>query len=246
MSKICAWCGKEFEPPSKRSDYCTDECARQARLKRQRDYQKQRRGTPATKVCVICGKEFEIKHGNSKTCSEGCATEHKRRVMRELYEKGKKARKPKKHQEPRIRICVICGKEFTVRGNSICCSDKCRAENGRKLSREYYWAHKKTTMRTCVICGTEFVAKGAMKVCGMEECRVKRDRQRQKDYWESYSAIAKQKRKEYEAELKAKQQPLFDGKVLDRAEMTVDEYNKTHGTNYSYGQYVFYVERDLI
>lgn len=35
---------------------------------------------------------------------------------------------------------------------------------------------------------------------------------------------------------------VLDGKVLHKAEMTVDEYNRTHGTNYSYGQYVFYVE----
>jgi hypothetical protein len=109
---------------------------------------------------------------------------------------------------------------------------------------EYYWSHKEVKMRKCVICGAEFVAKGAMKVCG-NKCQVIRDKQRQKDYWESYSTIAKQKKKEYEAK-RMEEQPMLDGKVLDRAEMTVDEYNRTHGTNYSYGQYVHYVERNLI
>jgi hypothetical protein len=43
----------------------------------------------------------------------------------------------------------------------------------------------------------------------------------------------------YQPETEARE---LDGKVLQKAEMTVDEYNRTHGTNYSYGQYVHYVE----
>jgi hypothetical protein len=190
------------------------------------------------KICAWCGKEYTDPK-KRKYCSVMCAkSAHSKKCV-----ESNKRREAAKNEPKEKRICVICGKEFDVgRGNSICCSDKCRAENLRRHSMEYYWSHKEVKMRKCVICGTEFVAKGAMKVCGKEECRVKRDKQRQKEYWESYSTIAKQKRKEYEAELKAKQQSLFDGKVLDRAEMTVDEYNKAHGTNYSYGQYVFYVE----
>ena len=96
-------------------------------------------------------------------------------------------------------------------------------------------------MHKCVVCGTEFEAKGSLKVCS-DKCREIRDKERQKQFWQSYRAVYKQKKKEHVAKLKEQQQPMFDGKVLHRAEMTVDEYNKAHGTNYSYGQYVYYVE----
>ncbi len=39
-----------------------------------------------------------------------------------------------------------------------------------------------------------------------------------------------------------KSKPIVDGKVLHKAQTIVDEYNRTHGTNYSYGQYVHFVE----
>ena len=195
------------------------------------------------KKCAWCGKEFDAKHGKIKYCTPLCAKlAHNQRCT----ESNKRRAEAGHPLQPKTRIGVICGTEFTVgRGGSICCSDECRAENGRRHSLEYYFAHKEVKMRKCEICGTEFVAKGSMKVCG-NECRQIRDKKKRQEYWGSYGTIAKQKKKEYEARLKEQQQPVLDGKVLHRAEMTVDEYNRTHGTNYSYGQYVHFVERNLI
>lgn len=79
-----------------------------------------------------------------------------------------------------------------------------------------------------------------------EEFKAK-ERERAKKY---YYSVGKKKRQEEAQRRKAEKEQQkqltitreLDGKVLHKAEMTVDEYNRTHGTNYSYGQYVHYVE----
>ena len=238
MSKICAWCGKEYEPQTKRSSYCTEECQTEARKKRQREYQTQKRGTPKTRACVICGKEFAITHGNIKTCSEDCAKEHRRRTMHELYERNKT-------QE--YRTCVICGKEFEVHSRTITCSMACR----RKQQIQWYDDNVKDkrtpNMRTCIVCGKEFDSRNNAKVCSME-CREIREKQVRKEFYQRYKKIGKKWSRDNSDKAKGEvcqvevEHRKLDGKVLHRAEMTVDEYNRTHGTNYSYGQYVFYVE----
>lgn len=37
-----------------------------------------------------------------------------------------------------IRECKICGKEFTVKTNAVCCSPECRKKNKNKLSKDSY------------------------------------------------------------------------------------------------------------
>lgn len=191
-----------------------------------------------SKICQLCGKEYES--NRSKYCSKECAKEAKRQTFLE-YQKQKNANKPKQK-----RICVVCGKEFESNYGAKCCSDECREKNTQQWVHDYYEAKRKIKQRKCVVCGKEFESRANMKVCG-EECRTIRDEKRAKEFYEKYKAIAKQKKKERTARLK--EEPLvevehrkLDGKVLHKAQMTVDEYNRTHGTNYSYGQYVFYVE----
>ena len=43
IRKACAICGKDFIPTGKRSKYCSS-CAEKARLKRQRNYMREKRG----------------------------------------------------------------------------------------------------------------------------------------------------------------------------------------------------------
>lgn len=190
------------------------------------------------KICAYCGKEYDS--NRSKYCSEECSKSAKRQTFLE-YQRQKNANKPKQ-----TRICVVCGKEFKSNYGAKCCSDECREKNTQQWVHDYYEAKRKIKQRKCVVCGKEFESRANMKVCG-EECRTIRDEKRAKEFYEKYKAIAKQKKKERTARLK--EEPLvefehrkLDGKVLHKAEMTVDEYNRTHGTNYSYGQYVHYVE----
>lgn len=169
-------------------------------------------------------------------------------LNRRLTIKGEELQKKTKL----IRKCEICGEEFEVgRGSPKTCSEDCRAKYQQQYWENYYLVHKDVVMRECVVCKKTFERKGNLQVCS-ENCRTVRDEQKAKDFYEKYKPIARQKKKEWKARMKA-EEPLvevehrkLDGKVLHKAQMTVDEYNRTHGTNYSYGQYVHYVERDLI
>lgn len=199
-----------------------------------------------SKICAWCGKEFDERHYNQKFCSDDCASQAKAKRTLDYYHQ-KATNKPKK-----MRKCIVCGEEFEVKqGGRKVCSDKCRAINDSRRASKHYYAHKEVVIKTCVICGKEFEVTGSHTVCGAE-CRKIRDEKTAKAFYEKYKPIARQKKKEWKARMKA-EEPLvevehrvLDGKVLDKAEMTVDEYNKAHGTNYSYGMYVHYVERNLI
>lgn len=109
-------------------------------------------------------------------------------------------------------------------------------------------AKKPRKKRICEVCLKEFiVGRGDPNVCG-KECRDIRNKKRTQNYYKNNKEQFRENKRKSLARLKAEEQMLevehreLDGKVLHRAEMTVDEYNRTHGTNYSYGQYVFYVE----
>ncbi len=199
MSKICAWCGKEYESQARRSKYCSSLC---------------------------------VKLAKNQSCIE--------------YNKRRNANKPKQ-----TRICIVCGKEFKSNYGAKCCSDECREKNTQRWVHDYYEAKRKIKIRKCVVCGKEFDTRANMKVCS-EECRTIRDSQKAKEFYEKYKLIAKQKKKERTAKVKEENQLAevehrkFDSKVLHKAQMTVDEYNRTHGTNYSYGMYVHYVENKYI
>jgi len=102
-----------------------------------------------------------------------------------------------------------------------------------------------------MICGKEFERTNENRKFCSDECRKEQARRQSEKFYRQYTQIQRQE----DAELKKSVQEMtddvyqpeyehreLDGKVLHKAEMTVDEYNRTHGTNYSYGQYVHYVE----
>ena len=94
----------------------------------------------------------------------------------------------------------------------------------------------------CKICGKNFIPKVHNQViCGGEDCRKTNEMNNRKARTKANAELMKEHTKTKRAQIEVEAVQL-DGKVLDRAEMTVDEYNRTHGTNYSYGQYVHYVE----
>lgn len=175
-------------------------------------------------ICKWCGKEFDAPNSKVKYCSDRCRKKKQNAYEREFYKK-QRASQPKP-----VRVCMICGKEFErTNENRKFCSDECRKEQAKRKSYEYNRQCKELQRQE-----DDFFTK--------EQSR------------KYYLAIGEKKRQEealrrkaidkiiddtYQPEVETRE---LDGKVLHKAEMTVDEYNRTHGTNYSYGQYVHYVE----
>jgi hypothetical protein len=152
-------------------------------------------------------------------------------------------------------ICKWCGKEFDAPNSKVkYCSDYCRKKKQYAYEKEFHKkrrASRPNPIKVCLICGKEFERTNENRKFCCDECRKEQARrqkaafhrlytqeQRKKDA-ELKKAIQKMTDDVYQPEYEARK---LDGKVLHKAEMTVDEYNRTHGTNYSYGQYVHYVE----
>jgi len=119
----CLCCGKEFEVLASiirrgQGKYCSYSCAHKARTKK------------VKRKCEVCGKVFEaplglVVRGYAKYCSRSCRN------------KGRKVSYP-------IKVCPICGKEFTPAINvqkycSIKCANKASYEKIKK-DKFYYKA----------------------------------------------------------------------------------------------------------
>ena len=78
MTKICKFCGEEFEARDNRTLYCSDECKHEAYKKYQREYKQnyvpldKRAVKTITRICPICGKEFTTSRYNKTYCSNEC------------------------------------------------------------------------------------------------------------------------------------------------------------------------------
>lgn len=194
-------------------------------------------------ICKECGKEFEPKTKRDVYCSKDCYASSRKEQSRLNAN-----RYYHQHKITQYKICKACGATFaTKQGGAVtCANDECKRNYRAMKAREKYIKKREALPEKppkqpceCAVCSRLFIPhKPNTKVCS-EECRE----QFKKDYHKRYRQMAKLKPKDefYLPKPKAETKPL-DGKVLHRAEMTVDEYNRTHGTNYSYGQYVFYVE----
>ena len=124
-------------------------------------------------ICAQCGREYEaVNAGNNKFCSAEC----------------------QKAYDSKIRICEICGKEFSRVYDSRFCSQKCVGEYLKKQetktcptcgktfsdvvskNRKYCSpecaaeSYKKRETRICIHCGKEFSARieGDQKFCSQE------------------------------------------------------------------------------
>ena len=154
-----------------------------------------------------------------------------------------------------LKQCQWCGKEFDAPNSKHrYCSDKCHKKKQYAYENEFYKkkrALQPKPIKVCMICGKEFErTKHNLKFCS-DECRKEQAKRQSKKFHRQYKQEEAQRRKAekeridimiddvYQPEYEERE---LDGKVLHKAEMTVDEYNRTHGTNYSYGQYVHYVE----
>ncbi len=62
------------------------------------------------KICVQCGETFEAKRSDAKYCSKKC-----RQVFSTRKIRGTK----------NVKICLICGTEFSTNGKRQYCSEQC-------------------------------------------------------------------------------------------------------------------------
>ena len=119
--KICALCGKEFMGSGTKK-YCSDECAREARNAKMKQYKIDQGITIGTeRECPICGKTFHAS-GNQKYCSNDCR---------------KEAMKPTYPHEIK-HVCAQCGKEF-VGGPAAKRCPECRGKKKTGPSRLDEW-----------------------------------------------------------------------------------------------------------
>lgn len=162
---ICKYCGKEFEPKTKRkaTPVCyTQECRRK--------YLNERRKVGGTiSICQFCGKEFRQRQGGHTIACSDCYPEYRKGYEKEYnreYLKRKrnedpawwrkrgeqsqdyannapnsKSRIARLEKAKRIEdgvICKNCGKEFMPRTGLVQICDECKKETVRKC-RKRVW-----------------------------------------------------------------------------------------------------------
>lgn len=122
--RICAHCGKEFEPTRRRRKFCCKDCGYLYYLAQNRS-RTAAQLAETVKVCEWCGKNFTPKRVNQKYCCPECQ-----------YKDHSAKKKEAQKQQRAVATCVICGKP-TNRARTIkYCSKECYEESRRRVFRE--------------------------------------------------------------------------------------------------------------
>ena len=142
---------------------------------------------------------------------------------------------------------MLCGKEFepTHHRRKYCCELCAKAAQIYKINKRAKEKRVKV-QKKCAVCPNLFYPHNGRKTCS-DECRKIYYKNYAKKYEVNYRHLYRTKPKpeikdDFDYIFKKSEAKPLDGNVLHKAEMTVDEYNRTHGTNYSYGYYVHYIE----
>jgi predicted nucleic acid-binding Zn ribbon protein len=151
-ARQCVVCEREF-PARNFAKTCSPECSRNLWLANRRKYyaansekilaQQRKRQRPIIRQCVVCGKEFDNRKG-AKTCSPEHLKEYRRVCGHEYYLVNREKwvvrdREQRAKRSPKIRQCVVCGKDVVVvSGKENTCSPKCKAERRRAMERARY------------------------------------------------------------------------------------------------------------
>lgn len=134
-------------------------------------------GKKSTFTCALCGRDYEsVNRSNNTYCSTKC---------KKIAERTRAAE---------IKICAVCGKEFTTSDDARFCSRKCIAESFKrqetkicpvcgKIFSDVVSKHRKhcspecaaealrrREIRTCLHCGKEFstLTNGKQKFCSRQ------------------------------------------------------------------------------
>lgn len=123
--------------------------------------------------CEICGKEYVKRSRRSHVCSAECGHEYLNRRMREymrsyywrvqrpkrLLEKAakeeadtKETPRPKRKSRRSVRICIICGRDFTSQSSRVkCCGPECQAVRKRWLELIYNARRARKRRKTALV-----------------------------------------------------------------------------------------------
>lgn len=184
-TRVCAWCGKEFEAATIRTACCSEPCRRRwKRSGRNPDWYKKK----GERECPICGKVFEPLSYRAVYCSRRCKDrdrekERKRyaakridyksrsQIMREAEER-KAERQEQKQKELAeryavARYCVQCGREFhTLQPNQKTCSKECsKARQNRRNDKRIN--QQNIVDRNITLATLYWRDKGVCHICGM-------------------------------------------------------------------------------
>jgi len=184
--KKCKWCGEEFTPHHHTSDYCSDECRKNQKTKRERDKIRSKITKPEIE-CLLCGKKF-IPEGYKnltriKYCSDYCRNtwNDKKRWDRLKKEKAEKIEIPQK------RECEICGKEFLQvhKGHKHTCSPECNIKRQHLIGKSRREEIRKALFsvpRICEFCSKEYLPNMYHQKYCSDKCQqaYKKAREREK------------------------------------------------------------------
>lgn len=105
-TKICRWCGKEFESDNHPECYCSAECKKLSLKERKAEWAKKNRARKkalkeknATElICVNCGKKFITTDNRRKYCTIECKTKWSNaKAMKKYYEQKAEQAGSQKH-----------------------------------------------------------------------------------------------------------------------------------------------------
>ena len=97
--KKCEYCGKDYEPKTSRSMYCSRECNDEAHKKRMRKRYAIKHKIGEERICACCGKKFKAKSEKGKFCSTKCNWASRNGA------------------HPIERKCEVCGNSFITSDN---------------------------------------------------------------------------------------------------------------------------------
>lgn len=169
--KKCSQCGVEKKYTSEHFHY---KDKKRGKLRnnckdcRNKEVQKKYGETKHAYTCKNCGKEYKAKAINRNSfCSRKCYFELKKinKARMDLINSIKKIK---------IKECVYCSKKFKSTTQLVYCSDKCRDNNSKTQSKQYYLSNKDKLIqkrksnfvsveKECVECGNVFETKYGTK-----------------------------------------------------------------------------------
>lgn len=147
-AKVCKICGKEFEG-GPTAMYCP-ECRPGIIRERSRRYYANgsRRPIGSAAVCERCGREYPISAPMQKYCKNCIPIVNKekaRKYQYEYYQKNRDRIQGRKMQSTAPRTCVVCGRPFKPKANTLTCSPECRKiRKDQKLEERKAKARKGT------------------------------------------------------------------------------------------------------
>lgn len=178
MQTICSICGRTFETNNPAYRYCSPECAKEKKRRRQSErYKKTHPDCHIEKECVVCGKLFKPIRNHQVTCSEECRRQHRNKLQTQRYEGdswkeyvAKQNEKKFKHRE-----------ELELK----------KAQRRKEIEKKKIIKHLLTVLKRrqrklknyrkaiCIVCGEEFTTFNPAQVTCSKKCQKRYQHQKE-------------------------------------------------------------------